>query len=191
MTLLPASFLRDCRTAAHKRDVIDLNLLLAFRDILEENKGRDGKPKHPIGQLYAEFAENYMRSQNTLERKMRAIREYPADKLQGWLNAGISFDHFENANDFQNFPPAALLDLAMDAGEGKPATVEQMISLANGGKPPSPAESKINRAWDFIRKIPHWIGLSDAMKDEFLADVEQLRLKWADWLKAAPPEVKS
>ena len=185
MSLIPEALLKSFRSNAHKMNCYELNSLIAFRDYLTENMA-NGKPRFPIGELYAEAAEAMGYAVNTLERKIRTIREYDARVLQGWIDAGLSMDHIENANQFQKFPPASLLDLAVDAGEGKPATVEQMIALANGGKPLPPAAARVNRAWDFIRKVPYWLKLPEAVRDEFLADVEQLRQKWSAWLQVAP-----
>lgn len=180
MSLIPESRKREWRRSAHKRDSLDLNNLLDFRDLLEEN-AVNGLPRHPIGELYAEAAEAMGYAKNTLERKIREIREYPADKLQGWLNDGLSFDHIEKANDYQNYPPAELLDKAVELGakEGdKPMTVEEMITLANGGKSPKETSARVTKAFGYLRKVPYWLGLSDEWTDEFLSDIDALWSKW-------------
>lgn len=182
MSLIPDELIKSFRSNAHRRDCYELNSLIAFRDYLAENMA-NGKPRLPVGELYAEAAEAMGYSQNTLERKIRTIRNYDAEVLQNWINSGLSMDHIENANSFQNFPPSALLDLAVGANGDKPATVEEMCALA-GGKSPSPAMAKVNRAWDFVRKIPHWLGLGEDVRAEFLSDIEALWKKWQGKLEA-------
>lgn len=180
MGIIPEQTKRAWHRNAKARNTDELSDLLEFRDILIENTV-SGKPRHPIGQLYAEAAESMLLAQNTLERKMRTIREYTAKQLNGWIGGGLSFDHIENANDFQEYPPAVLLHAAIELGArngNKPMTVAEMITFANGGEPPKQTDAKVTKAFDYLRKIPYWLGLTDEWKDEFLSDVETLWQKW-------------
>lgn len=180
MGLIPDKTKQAWRKNAKARGVSELHDLLEFREILLENNV-NGKPRHPIGQLYAEAAESMLLAQNTLERKMRTIRAYTAEQLNGWISGGLSFDHIENANDFQEYPPAELLNAAIELGAqngNKPMTVEEMITLASGGIPPKQTSVKVAKAFEYLRKVPYWLGLTDELKDEFLSDVETLWQKW-------------
>jgi hypothetical protein len=152
LSVIPAELLARWREHAKKRNLSKLCDIIDFRDFLLEND-HNGTP---IGLIYKEAAAAMGYSDNTLQRNVRIIRSYPSEQLLKWIHAGLSFDHLEMANFYQDEkkPAAWLLDKAIDPGnaDGSIMTVDELILFAN-------SEKKYTEI--FIRAKNMWTRLVD------------------------------
>ena len=152
--IIPAELLARWREHTKKRNLNKLCDLIDFRDFLLEND-HNGTP---IGLIYKEAAAAMGYSDNTLQRNVRIIRSYPSEQLLKWIHAGLSFDHLEMANFYQDAtkPAAWLLDKAVDPGnaEGKVMTVDELILFANSEKRYTPVLIRLKNLWHRIGDFP-------------------------------------
>ena len=164
-TIIPAELLARWSSHTKKRNLSKMCDLIDLRDFLQEN-GHNGTP---IGLIYKEAATAMSYSKNTLERNIRIIRSYPSEKLYEWIKAGLSFDHIEASNFYQDEtkPAAWLLDKAIDLGnaEGNVMTVDELIIFANSEKRYTPV---------FIRAKNMWIRLVELMGKSPIWEPEKL-----------------
>lgn len=182
MTFIPASVLDKWRTTSRKTALVKLANLLEFRDILTENKTRNGD-RVPLMELYREAAEAMLISDETLRHDMAAIREYPDVDLLRWIDNGVSFDHFRKANDLAEIAkktPAQLLNECIDPGNatGQTMTVNELCAHALGEKQMPPAHVQGIGLLSKLANFPARFKWDESKTRAFLDDLTAFRKRW-------------
>ena len=179
--IIPEALYNTLRAGATSRNRSKLQNYLDIRDYLEEN--RDYLMQSGLMmQTYQEFADALLCSESTVRKNLSIIRNYPADRLQNWLDAGLSFDHIETANasyqEWNDKPPADILDEAVVYGGdtiGNTMTVDELQQFARLNKdkwtPLMYAKNYLNKIVDmmFVKK---W---SDAEKIQLAYHTEEIQ----------------
>lgn len=133
--LLPEKRREKTRTRAKLGALGTLESLLEFREDID-----DWKAEGRLMQAYQEQAADMMLARDTLRRYIGNIRNYSADDLTRWIEAGAWMDHIETANTLAEIAkktPKQLMDECVDMGDenGKTMTVEQLTAHALGELP--------------------------------------------------------
>lgn len=133
--LLPPARRNKTRTRAKLGALGTLESLLEFREDVD-----DWKAEGLLMQAYQEQASDMMIARDTLRRYIGTIRNYSADDLVRWVEAGAWMEHLETANTLAETAkktPKQLMDEAVNLGDenGNTMTVEQLTTHALGEKP--------------------------------------------------------
>lgn len=172
-TMIPEKVLKRVRQRARRGNALKLLNLLDFRRDFQE-----WKDEGVLMQAYADWSEAMMISPDTLRKDLATIRNYSPDNLVYWLNNGISFEHLETANAMQERakkPAAQLLNECVELGgkNGKPMTVNELISHANGENAKHPIMYRVNIWFTALGKSPTLFKWN-----------EQKTLAFTSWLEA-------
>jgi hypothetical protein len=100
-----------------------------------------------------------MIARDSLRRKMATIRNYSADDLYNWIEAGAGQEHLETANtlaELAHKTPKQLMVEAVTLGDehGKVMTVDQLTSHALGEQKREPALFKVNILFSRLGRFP-------------------------------------
>lgn len=160
-TMLPVAQLNAARRRAQQGALAELESLLWFRQNID-----DFRAEKKLMQAYSEYAEAMMCAADTLRRKMAIIRNYTPEDLTRLIMAGVGFEHMETANalaETANKKPLQLLNEAVELGgeNGRPMTVEQLISFALGEKPRSPILQRVTFWMERLGKFPTLLKWDD------------------------------
>lgn len=154
--LLPHKRRFVTRARARSGALGTLESLLEFREDMD-----DWKAEGLLMQAYQEQAADMMIARDTLRRYIGNIRNYSADDLVRWVEAGAWMDHLEAANSLAEIAkktPKQLMDEAVDLGDenGSTMTVEQLTAHALGEKPrKDPVLYRMNNLFSQLGKFPH------------------------------------
>lgn len=91
-----------------------------------------------IMEMYAESAPRFRMTRGALQNKISVLREYPAEKLIAWIEAGYSFSTISRVNELSSMgmiteAPGDLLDelATMGNGDGKTPTADEVEKIVN------------------------------------------------------------
>ena len=158
MNIIPVTFGKKLQTRARQSTLLKMENFLELRDFIAEN---EEKIDHLGWMKFYEEAADWMDyDPKTVSDGLRAIRNYPDDKIKEWIKGGLSFDHIEKANDLQNEPTckydaAQLLDAAILFGNenGKRMTVREMTAFALGEK-----DGQTSPNYGILKTLNRWIA---------------------------------
>jgi len=142
------------RARARAGALAELENLLEFRELMDEYKAEG-----VLMQAYAEWSDAMMIAKDSLRRKMATIRNYSADDLYNWTEAGAGQEHLETANtlaELAHKTPKQLMIEAVTLGDevGKVMTVDQLTSHALGEKKHEPALFRVNTLLSRLGRFP-------------------------------------
>jgi hypothetical protein len=156
--MIPEKTLKRVRQRARRGNAMKLLNLLDFRRDFQEYKD-----EKVLMQAYGEWAEAMMISPDTLRRDLATIRNYTPERLAFWLAHGVSFEHLETANvmaEKAKKTPVQLLNECISLGgkNGRPMTVNELISFANGENTKHPILYRVTIWFDRLGKSPALFG---------------------------------
>ena len=142
------------RARAKAGALAELESLLEFRELMDE-----WKVEGVLMQAYKEWSDAMMMASDTLRRKIANIRNYSADDLYKWFEAGVGFEHLETSNTLAELAkktPKQLMNEAVDLGDenGKVMTVDQLTSHALGERKADPALFRVNVLFSRLGRFP-------------------------------------
>lgn len=169
--VIPEEVLIRVRIRAVASAHAEMENLLLWRELSDEYKY--GKKERAEEQ----YSTAMMISPATLRRKMWQIRNYAPDDLYRWIDAGISFEHFERAAEYAQIAkktPKQLLDECITLGDenGKIMTVNNMISHALGERTPRASMFSINNLFSRFSNLPQVAKFEPAKRTRFDAWIE-------------------
>jgi hypothetical protein len=153
--LLPPARRKKTRARALSGALGQLESLLEFREDMD-----DWKAEGRLMQAYQEHAEDMMIARDTLRRYVGTIRNYSADDLVRWVEAGAWMEHIEVANTLAEIAkktPKQLMEECVNLGDetGKTMTVEKLTAHALGEQPrKDPVFYRLNNLFSQLGKFP-------------------------------------
>lgn len=167
--LLPPLRREKTRTRARLGAMGELQSLLEFREDID-----DWKAEGKLMQAYQEQAEDMMIARDSLRRKMATIRNYSAEDLERWIEAGVGFEHLETANNLAELAkktPKQLLDECITYGDetGRVLTVEKLMTLALGEQKREPALFRVNGLLSRLARFPDLLKWGNDKREKFTA----------------------
>lgn len=176
-TMLPKELLEKLRQRAYRGVVLKLANLLEIRGIIEDAKAEGDRV---LMQIYKEVSEAMLCHPDTIRADLATIRNYSPEKLMFWTGNGLGFSHIETANQYAELAhktPLQLLDEAVQLGgpNGKPMTVQELITFAMGEQKREPAMFRFNALMSRLARMPDLMRWDEKRTGEFLQLLTKLR----------------